>query len=125
MAFTEITEALVESLGVRLGDDGSDFATTTEAEEYEKWAIAQVNEDFPSDLDSDLRKLVISLLVCHYADIKLRIPATETSEDGYIRVKGGALGETQYGQNYKEKVAKFSDGDMSFPEMRDEYIGRS
>ncbi len=125
MAFTEITEALVESLGVRLGDAGSDFATTTEAEEYEKWAIAQVNEDFPSDLDSDLRKLVISLLVCHYADIKLRIPATVTTEDGFIRVKGGALGETQYGQNYKEKVAKFSDADVSFTEMRDEYIGRS
>jgi hypothetical protein len=124
MAFVEITEAQIEALGIDVGATNTDDVTAAQAEQYETWAIPQVDSDFPSDLDSYLRTLAISLLVCHYAEMKQRIPKTETTEDNYVRTMAGELGETQYGQNYLSKKSLFGSRKVKFIEMRDSYLGR-
>ena len=120
----EVSEASIEALGIKVGSAKTDDITDDQTELYEGWAIAQADDDFPSDLDSDLRILVLSLLICHWAEIKQRIPRSETTEDGYVRTTTGELGQTPYGMNYLSKMKMFGTEDVAFTEMRDDYSGR-
>ena len=124
MAFVEVSEASIEALGIKVGAINKDDITSDEAELYEGWAIAQVNQDFASSLDSDIRILVLSLLICHWAETKQRIPRSETTEEQYSRTTTGELGETPYGQNYMKKISTFGKAKLQFIETRDDYIGR-
>lgn len=125
MALAEITEDQIRALGIKTGSDDNSDISSSEAEQYESWAIPQVDTDFPSNLDTDLRELVITLLVCHYAELKERRLQTQTTVAGSVQTKGGELGDTQYGKNYLEKVARFGDagGEFELVELKDEYTG--